>query len=410
MRTPRQLETILLLTGSKTARLTRLPDQHRSAPQRLLQLGFSIVSYVHGFFKQGMVISGDGAVWGKGAISIRPRLGPFALLRELLHGRSVIFIRNDSQSPYEQLAHLVDFDEKQGSMTSLLNDNSCLTLSGEKNGTKIFAHIGRGPAGQRTIRRHTEGLSHARAALMDNAILRSIAQPLQSHDEREISVLTQTWLPGRRIHAYHLNDKTFGTTLKSACAPLVEIHKATAQAQPLPEQDYLRQIRDHLPRIENEPAAHALVQHVLQDIESWMQTRQPQSVLVHGDYGLQNLLFNENPQVTAIADWEWIRAQGCAGYDAIHLIILAYADKEKLDIAATAAMLSSSNDLPPQLDIILKDILPDFGLSREDVIPLAKLVWLTIIFRSGIWTDIVHNNWLQNTIAPMQAIYKEAKL
>ena len=54
------------------------------------------------------------------------------------------------------------------------------------------------------------------------------------------------------------------------------------------------------------------------------------------------------------------------------------------------------------LEEALGNTLATLGLQPADVKPLAKLLWLATLFRSGIWTRPPTEDWIEHFAAPLK--------
>jgi hypothetical protein len=102
-----------------------------------------------------------------------------------------------------------------------------------------------------------------------------------------------------------------------------------------------------------------------------------------------------------VTDWEWTRADGCAGYDLTYLGISAGAERFGLEFATLAANLVRLTDVPPPVEKYFQAALPRINLAPGDIAPLAKLAWLGTIFRSSVWTPPPSPDWIAGAARPM---------
>jgi len=327
---------------------------------------------------------GDGVSWGRGFIHIVPRLQFTQLAKELVRGRPVIFL------PAENVGCALEkfnFD-RDAPLSSLLNGNECLTVSGCRSGQPVFAHIGSASAGRSSVYLHGQGLSDARAALLETALLRNMAEPIEQFDRGNVSIFMQTLLGGRRVVP---SDDRFFKLLDKTTNTVQQLHAATVDFGACPESELLSKMRSDLSLIEDKNVIR-LTEGMIEEIEEWINLRKPPAVRVHGDFSMANLLFDENDNVTAIVDWEWTRAKGCAGFDAIHVAISAVAEHERNDFASVASKLIVGGGSPRILKY-LDRTLPKLDMDGSDIPSLAKLYWLNLIFRGGVWTKPPNNRW-----------------
>lgn len=375
-------------------------DEYASKPQsrsrQLLHLFASVAGYCRSILSPRVAIIGDGVRWGSGRIQIIPNPGLGSLTKELARGRPVIFVRRPKDSPlYGELR----FDDDRP-LYSFLNGNGCLTISGHRRGEHLLAHIGRDDAGRDSVRRHANGLTNARAALMDTSIMKAIAQPVEQFERGQVSVLVQTFLDGQR--ARPSDDQRFLSVLYKTAEPLRQLHAATVDFEEVPEREHFERFKRDVVKIQEKEIA-ALVASVIEEASLWIGTRKPPAVRVHGDFSMANLLFDSGDNVTAIIDWEWTRDNGCAGFDAVQIAITAAAEYDQCDFAAIACEFAAGRG-PKGVRGFLEYVLPLIDMREDDIPHLAKLYWLDLVFRGGVWTQSPNPRWWRKMVEPMAAI------
>jgi hypothetical protein len=375
---------------------------------RLLQLGASLCGYLGSNFKPSMAILGKQLAWGGGGIAtIVPSLGVLDFLGELFHGRPVIFVNGRKNNPYSTLSNVLRFDVAE-TLTVLLNGNGWLAVAGRHSGKKVIAHVGADEEGLDALARHQRGLSLARAALMETSLLYAIPAPVSAYQDHDVSVFIQTHLAGKKLETEKVSTSEFAVHLLKSANPLIDIHKATFSSE-APEQQLLSRMESECPNIAIDQVSIDFVASLIADTRRWLIGRCPGAVQVHGDYTLSNVLFDGHGDVSAILDWEWTRERGCAGFDLVFLGIAAAAEKLAIDQTTLAADIAQSRDIPTELRKYFVEILPQFDLNIADLVPLARLVWLNIIFRSSVWTPPPYDDWLVRAIAVMRGSVRDTQ-
>jgi hypothetical protein len=373
-------------------------DRPASVARRIAMLARSVTGYCAAKVSPRMVIMGNGVVWGLGAIEIVPGISFRRLAKELAQGRPVLFVRVIAR---KGVFMRLGFDS-DARLLSLLNGNACLTISGQRRGQPVFAHIGRGDIGRSTIHRRAHGLSDSRAALAKTDLLQKIAEPIEDFDYGDISVTMQTCLEGRGALPANANAQRLADLLDKTVDAVRQIHAATADFGTRPETAFIARMREGTKDMEDGDAVR-LISQTIDETERWIETRKPPSVWVHGDFTLANILFDKDDNLTAIVDWEWARANGCAGLDAMSMAVTAVGLNENRDFSSIVCALIAGEG-PPMARDYLRKTLPLLDMNLADVEGLAKLYWLNLIFRSGVWTEPPGKSWWHQMLAPMMAV------
>jgi hypothetical protein len=102
--------------------------------------------------------------------------------------------------------------------------------------------------------------------------------------------------------------------------------------------------------------------------------------LVHGDYWLNNLLFDHG-RVTGIIDWDMARAGGCVALDALHLGLMTYSMWANRPVSETLACIWTGQWRFPWLGVYLDIVAERFGLRYSDIEGLAALLWLWYLYQ-----------------------------
>jgi hypothetical protein len=132
------------------------------------------------------------------------------------------------------------------------------------------------------------------------------------------------------------------------------------------------------------------LRRVLKDIPEWEELlreplaalpglgvrHQAPAVFVHGDYWFSNLLFEpDRDAVCAILDWERARAGGLSGFDALHLVVFAFAQWRGCAPMLVPAMIWD-DACEPVLERLLDSAASAAGLNRLQLAEVALVLWL----------------------------------
>jgi hypothetical protein len=406
--TLRQLDIIAQISDGEVTLRAMLDDRTVSSLARIKEQIATGIGFFHSLIYPSLAISGKGLRWGLGDIRLSPKLGLMEFCRNVVCGRPVIFIHRGSGDPYRVFTDLLNWDFALP-VDSLLNGNRTITVSGKRKGEKLFTHIGVGDDGRASILRHKNGLQIAHAALDEASLSWSVPKPILYEEKGNISLNCQSYLEGSRINVRNLSEEQFFFVLLNASTPIFDIYDFTSRREGAPEFTMLKKIEsDAIQIIDHMPLRNA-VHSTIKYVRDWLEQRNPAVTLVHGDYTLPNLLFDDDNQATAVVDWEWARPHGCAGFDLMHLGLTATAERFKSDVPTLSSALACHAEVPPTLARFLVHVLPSIGLHTSDIPALAKLVWLVTIFRSAIWTKALDDGFLARASKPMLNAVKAAQ-
>ena len=314
-----QIKILTRLTNS-SARPALVSE--KTTFQRIRSVAASAFAYPLNV-SRGLAISGDGIAWGSGEISIHRRIPFFRFVQSVGRGRPVVFLIGSAGHSYDRLIERVQLDDL-ADVYSNLNGNDCLVLQGRMKGQEVVAHVGVDKPGRSAISRHHDGLLLVRSILQNSPVSGMIAQPLSFRFVDDLAISVEALLSGQSLRLRSFSSQIFVKILSEALKPLSQICRATI-GRAIGCTGVLSDIRRDIWQVRPHCVAELAVA-MLRDVEMWMAKRTPATVLVHGDYTVDNLLFSAGFEVTGITDWEWCQRGGCAGFDALQLVLWAFSE------------------------------------------------------------------------------------
>lgn len=133
-------------------------------------------------------------------------------------------------------------------------------------------------------------------------------------------------------------------------------------------------------------------------LENWQTQRKPQKMPIHGDLWHSNALFDAHHQVCGVIDWEWFSEDGMAGFDAMHCLVISHALLQKQGVFKTIRTVAAQDPKHQPLLHAIQSLGDTHAMGTQDVGALVCMVWLTVIFRSHIYTGPQSDQWLSEAI------------
>jgi hypothetical protein len=322
-----------------------------------------------------------------GSILISDRPRAHDVLRAMLRRKLVLVVAGTTKAIF--------------AAAGLDSDSSSIPLKLGANGLAIF--LGR-RAGQEVVSRVAFS-ARARDALLKLEASARLASssfgPLAPHViETTEKRMVETRLPGRTRPLSALNESALQDAILSALDPLV-LAAGDSRTQN-PDTELIRGLSQFVaqhPRSSDLRSALTLV-------EKWDRSRLIAGT-VHGDYWLDNVLFDDANRVTGIVDWDMARPRGCIVLDALHLGLMTYSMWADMDVSQNLSSIWTGNWKYSWLGNYCNLIVPQrFGISPNDVRPAVALLWLWYLYSKEYFSP----GWEQRMIDPMAPALQSTNL
>jgi aminoglycoside phosphotransferase len=181
--------------------------------------------------------------------------------------------------------------------------------------------------------------------------------------------LIATRLPGHPT-TWNITERELQDAICAALEPLKKIFNS-GDWNGHPDDELI----DDLQAYVMQSSRQAELQPALDIVKRWDRTH-VKSVLVHGDYWLNNILFSEG-QVSGVVDWDRLRVSGSAGIDALHLAFMSYAVWSGIPVSELLTGVCTGHMHFPWLLSYCASVREAFGLNADDLKCLAILLWLS---------------------------------
>lgn len=277
-------------------------------------------------------------------------------------------------------------------------DASVLTFAGRYRGQPAIFQAAADEPGSVTLRRQWQGLDTAKRACRAIKLGDHIAECL-SFEERP-QILVQQRLAGHTPRLRHrlrtLPEAEFQSYIAAAMEPLERFHGSARRLPDGPDQTLI--FRDLPLFIERYPALAPWLGPALQGLQRWPARRGLAAVLVHGDYWLGNVLFDDTRRVSGIIDWERCRQSGCPGLDAIHLAAASYGVWCALPLPRVFEQIWTRRPESAFLRDHVGSVQALFALSDDCVSHLAVLLWLNYVRTAVLTMGWPPDEWLLHNV------------
>jgi hypothetical protein len=252
----------------------------------------------------------------------------------------------------------------------VLADSGVLVALGQRDGQPMVAHV---CADSDRLRRYAD-LTEAARSILHSAglaeLVPRIDHMVQSDDH---ACLYQQRLQGRVLGARGLDVAELRARVGAALRPLQAMQRLGQPVRDAVDAAWIATLCRDLAEI---PEWASSLNEPLAALSALRVRHQAPAVLVHGDYWLANLIFEpERELVCGIVDWERARPQGLAGFDALHLVIHAFAAWCGCPPMQVPAMIWL-DQCEPVLEQLLRDAGEAVNLDRALLAEVALALWL----------------------------------
>ena len=377
----RQLQQVVRLINPRARLPARVfPGFRPTAGNRALQLVFGLFQVVSVLprTRRSVLISGPHLAAMSGAVGLDSSGIVSKALRALAKRQAILIVPTSQAPALRHLCEVLRVDPTDH-IESHLNANPHLVFLAKRRDQPVALHYSTGRTGMAAVRQHYLGLRIAEPVFARLAMGKLIAAPTDHLVDNHSALLVQQRLPGLAAAVSTLSAAQFRQRVTLALAPLIAL-RAVAVTQPLgPDHDL---IFVELPRLLERLPHHAdKLGPAIAAIQAWPGRCDFPAVLTHGDYWLQNVLFDGNPpRITGVIDWEWHRAAGCLGLDAVQLGVISFAFWKNIPLHQILADVIAGRCQSGFIRDHLTAVKAQFDLDDGDIEYLTVLAWLTRIF------------------------------
>jgi hypothetical protein len=288
-------------------------------------------------------------------------------------------------------------------LASFINQNGHPVIRGTRHGLPCVIHYGRAPASRASVRRHTRGLADA-LTVLGPALPGLLPSVYLEHDGADCALVIQQELSGKPAPVVELSEQQLDQVTRAALVPLQAVHRAAVASSDTFDTRFIDEEMAEL--LAALPEYRDCIEPALTVLRRWISQRPLPCVPAHADYAPRNLLFDAAlAQVVGIVDWEWFWGRGCAGFDALQLVLEVHAAHQQRTLTSVLAAFLGGSANDPFLATHLAAVREMFGLSPDDLWHIAILIWLRVLWMGCVETDPSTAQWLEDAVTkPARAI------
>lgn len=378
------LRLLARLAGGVPPPATLYPDRWPGALLRAAQLGYQGWQWARWRLAGGdaLLLAGDGLPAAKGPLRAIDHIdGPaWRAGACVLRGARIDRLRErlGLDAPWPLDLYAADAD--------------VLVVAGSRQGRRVIVHacedaarLGRYADCLRCAHAHFEPLGLV-------ALLPALVDHRSSADG--VAVLVQQRLPGAAVDAATLSADSLLAHVAAALRPLRALQDAAGRRSAAADGPLLAALERELLAV---PEWRDAVAVPLAALRGWAGRGRGAAVLAHGDYWLANLLFDDTARLCGVIDWERARENAMVGYDALHLIVHAFARWRGCPEWQVPCMLWDDH-CEPVLERLYGLVAATLDLSLDDLRHVVLLVWLAHLRQHagtrGGWSAERRDDWL----------------
>lgn len=280
--------------------------------------------------------------------------------------------------------------DAQERLAFFITGNTTLVCSAKAGGTPTITYWTNTEKGCESVQRQHAGLACAASHVPANN-LKHIPKILQfCHSDKHEALLQVTEIDHAGTH------HTKSATLWLESVRLVNYASCLFHPSPGISDFPARLLRKVIAALDEKHISPLLEIQPL--LEKWQTNRKPQKMPIHGDLWHSNALFNAQHQVCGVIDWEWFSEDGIPGFDAIHCLIISHAIIQKQSVFKTIRMVAANDEKDKALRHAIKNIATAHSFDHQDMGSIVCLVWLTVIYRSHVYTGPRSDQWISDAI------------
>ena len=365
--------------------------------------GAAIIRIVLG--KKPIVINGPKLKYIHGHVCLDPRPTLKGVVAAWLQRDQIISVQRNHfyTAPLEKLnlAYGMEFAEQ---IPARIGYNSLIVLFAGVAGQEVVIHYPVDEEGVRAINRHKTGIERARLSFGESALLSLVPSIIRPNTETTLPLLVQSRVVGQTLQADSPSLENSSEQLGKCIAFITGVPSNAEPIDCKPEADHFT---NNLANLDAEiPHDHRLkIRYALDKFENWWRGKNLKPVLVHGDFWLGNVLFDDEGSISGVIDWEWSRENGLPLLDALHLLARSGFCHNYATFPELLSSVWTGGENWVWMASFLDEAIHESGLSLNDVQHIALFLWLDTIWKGYVETQPEYAEWLEDMVeTPFEAI------
>lgn len=315
---------------------------------------------------------------------------------------TVCFISRDDSSPLRKLQKKFEIDRTQ-KIEIAQTGNSTLILLATRAHTQVVVHYGSTAEAIDSIERQKKGLICCRNLFQD-----TLGEFILPRIEDAQTTIHDQWLIQTRIQGQSGQDIQSSRSFLQAMQQTIDLSLDSKifKCSSTPPHNFVQNLITNINKNLEVDLKHQL-QKALSIANKWLITHKRGSCFVHGDLWLGNVIFNDRKKLNGIIDWEWFAFDAPPIFDAIHCLIVSYANFRKTNISKILPMLWSVHHQDAIITNIMAQIFLKSQYSHVEQRVISVIVWLHIIYKSHIKTGPRSKSWLSTHITELSICLRQ---
>ena len=397
------IELLGVDSGHKVRGYLVFPPSFSDRVWQEVGFGAAIIRIILG--KKPVVINGPKLKYMHGRVCIDPKPTIKGVVSAWLRGDQVLSVQRNHfySTPLGELnsAYGMEFTEQ---ILARIGYNSLIVLFAGVAGQEVVIHYPVDEEGVRSINRHKTGIERARLSFGESTLLSLVPSIIRSNTETALPLLIQSRLVGQALQADSPSLEQSSEQLGKCITFLTGMQ---TNAQPIDRSPEADHFTNNLVNLDAEmPNEHTVkIRYAIDKFDNWWRGKNLKSVLVHGDFWLGNVLFDDEGSISGVIDWEWSRENGLPLLDAMHLLARSGFCHNNASFPELLSSVWTGGENWVWMASYLDEAIHESGLSLNDVQHIALFLWLDIIWKGYVETQPEYAEWLDDMVeTPFQAI------
>ncbi len=397
------------LLGAQVAPGVDTGDAPAKSTRAALNLFFrSSLQLIHALMSRQLrdcvLLQGDFLLYRSGPLSLCDTGLVRRALASLWRRQPFVLLHADADADGPGLRALCELLELDAAaqLSGFLTYHEIMIVFGEQDGRPVVSKLASAAAGEAYLAPQHKALEWFARNGADTPVARHVPEVLAFKQTKDYGVLVQSRLPGAPTDPAAVTEAELERRLALAAAPLIELHRRGA-----PDEAHSGEFLDQLSRL---PGIYGDYREPLRMaagiLNAWPRRLEVPVVLMHGDYHLKNVLFEDSPlRVSGIIDWDRFKPRGWALLDALHLAVSSIASHRRTGFGQILPEIWNDELRSPLMARYLADIIDRTEMDFEALRHIAVALWMNYLWYRHVDGQGVDAGWMRAImLAPAREI------